>query len=88
MSDLRHDIKRVIIEALNLEEEYRIEDITNDQPLFGDGGLGLDSVDALELAVEFERVFGVTLPDDARSREIFTSVDSLAQFIGSSKEAS
>ena len=61
MSDLRTELKQSIIEQLNLEE-LNIEDIDNDDALFGDG-LGLDSIDALELIVLLEKDYGIKLTE-------------------------
>jgi acyl carrier protein len=73
-------IKRLIVEALMLED-IKPEDIETDAPLFVEG-LGLDSIDALELALAVHKEFGVkTSPDDERNREYFFSVASLAEFI-------
>jgi len=73
-------IKEVIVESLMLED-VSPEEIETDAPLFVEG-LGLDSIDALELAVALHTEFGVrTKPDDERNREIFHSVKSLAEFI-------
>ena len=85
MDELKQRIKEVIVTALMLEE-VSPNDIEDAAPLFGDG-LGLDSVDALELAIEFERAFGVRIPDDEASRTIFTSVDTLATFISAQQAA-
>lgn len=75
-------IKQVIVEALMLED-VKPEDIDTNAPLFVEG-LGLDSIDALELAVALHTEFGVrTKADDERNREIFHSVASLAEFIRS-----
>ncbi|MFH1466572.1 MAG: phosphopantetheine-binding protein [Pseudomonadota bacterium] len=79
MDALELQIKKLIIEALMIED-LEPEGIGDDLPLFGEG-LGLDSVDALELAVEIERVFGVTFPEAARSREVFQNVGTLAAYI-------
>lgn len=81
MSDtLEHRIKEVIVEALMLED-IEPSEIKNDEPLFVEG-LGLDSIDALELAIALSKEFGVkTSAEDKRNREIFYSVDSLAKFI-------
>lgn len=79
---LTERIKIVLIEGLNLEE-ISPSDIGENDPLFGDTGLGLDSVDALELVMEIERNFGVQIQDDAKSREILTSVKTLADYVGS-----
>jgi acyl carrier protein len=76
---LKLQLKELIVSALMIEDLAPAE-IEDAAPLFGEG-LGLDSVDALELAMEIERVFGVTLPEAEASREIFTSVDTLAAHI-------
>ena len=79
MEALELQIKALIIEALMIED-MEPEEIARDMVLFGEG-LGLDSVDALELAVEFERVFGVTFPEASRSREVFQNVGTLATYV-------
>ena len=82
MNSLVDRIKVVLIEGLNLEE-LDPADIGETDLLFGDAGLGLDSVDALELVMEIERNFGVQIQDDAKSREILSSVKTLADYIRS-----
>lgn len=77
-------LKAQIIEALNLEE-LTPEDIKDDAPLFGKEGLGLDSIDALELIVMLERNYGIKLTDPAQAKGIMTSVNSIAEFIESKK---
>ena len=73
------DLARLIVEALNLE--LAPEDIAPDAPLFGEG-LGLDSIDALELALVISRSYGFELRSDtARDRQVFASLRSLAAFI-------
>jgi acyl carrier protein len=79
MSDLRTELKQSIIEQLNLEE-LELADIDNDEPLFGDG-LGLDSIDALELIVMLEKDYGIKLTDPEQGKEIFASIDKMAEFI-------
>lgn len=75
-------LKRLIIESLALED-VTAADIQTDAPLFGEG-LGLDSIDALELALAIQSEFGVrTEEHDERNREYFHSVKSLADFIRS-----
>ena len=83
--DLELRIKQVIVEALMLED-VKPEDVQTDAPLFVEG-LGLDSIDALELAVALHAEFGIrTKADDERNREIFHSVASLAKFIREERE--
>ena len=81
MSDqLEHRLKEIIVETLALED-VDPKSIETDAPLFGEG-LGLDSIDALELALAFHKEFGVrTEENDERNREYYHSVASLAQFI-------
>jgi len=81
---LHQDVKRLIVEALMLED-VRPEEIVDDEPLFGEG-LGLDSIDALELAIAIDKRFGVKIQaEDERNREIFRSVSSLAAHIAANK---
>ena len=77
---IRAQLKRLIIDSLNLEE-MSPEMIGDDSPLMGDDGLGLDSVDALELVVAMEKEFGLRIEGQERLREAFVSVASLAAFV-------
>jgi len=79
MSNLRLELKEKIIKQLNLED-LSVEDIKNDDFLFGDE-IGLDSIDALELIVMLEKDYGIKLTDPAQGKEVFTSIETLAQFI-------
>ena len=79
MEELIAKLKEQIIEQLNLED-MSPEDIENDSPLFGDG-LGLDSIDALELIVLLEREYNIKITDPAKGKEIFKSVETMAKFI-------
>jgi acyl carrier protein len=72
-------IKRLIVDSLHLEG-MRPEMIEDESPLFGEG-LGLDSVDALELVVALEKEFGIKIKSQELGREVFSSVSSLSQFI-------
>ena len=77
---LESEIKSLIVEALVLED-VTPEEIETDAPLFLDG-LGLDSIDALELAMALEDRYGVAIEDDPeRNQEIFASVKALADFV-------
>jgi acyl carrier protein len=81
MQDLEADLKRLIVEALLLED-VTVEQIDRDMPLFGEG-LGLDSIDALELSMAIHRKYGVEIKaDDERNQHVFGSVRSLAEFVG------
>ena len=77
--DLKQQLKRLIIEELDLRDQTPAG-IEDDAPLFGDG-LGLDSLDALQLAVAVEERFGITIPEDDSAKAIFASVSALAQHI-------
>lgn len=80
MSDLHHDIKQLIIDALGLED-ISTDDIGDDQTLFGEG-LGLDSVDALELGLAIQKQYGIKIDADAKdTRNHFSNVASLAAFV-------
>lgn len=84
MSDLHLEIKSLIIDALGLED-MTAADIDSAAPLFGEG-LGLDSVDALELGLAIQKHFGIKIDADSRDvRQHFASVDSLAAFIADKK---
>ncbi len=80
MTETEQALKELIIEALNLED-LTPDDIDTEAPLFGDG-LGLDSIDALELGVAVRRKYGVNLDVDSEEiRDHFASVASLARFV-------
>ncbi len=79
MEELIQKLKEEIIEVLNLEE-MEPGDIDSDAPLFGDG-LGLDSIDALELIVLLEKNYGIKIEDPKDGRKIFYSVRTMAEFI-------
>ncbi|HIP31510.1 MAG TPA: acyl carrier protein [Crocinitomicaceae bacterium] len=79
MSDLKQTLKEQIIEQLNLED-LTPADIQDDAPLFGEG-LGLDSIDALEFIVLLEQNYGIKIADPSEGKDIFQSVNSLAEYI-------
>ena len=79
MEDIALDLKEKMIEVLNLED-MQPDDIDNDAPLFGEG-LGLDSIDALELIVMMERSYGIKIKDPAEGKEIFKSVNTMVDYI-------
>jgi acyl carrier protein len=72
-------LKKLIIERLKLED-VSPEDIGTDAPLFGEG-LGLDSIDALELVLGLEKRYGVIIPDAEVGQRVFQSVRAIAQYI-------
>jgi acyl carrier protein len=83
---LKRELKKLILEELDLRDLAE-SDIDDEAPLFGEG-LGLDSLDALQLAVAIEERFSVQIPEDDRAKPIFASVTSLAAFISSVRSAS
>jgi len=84
MEDLILNLKKQLIEALNLEE-VTPEQIDTDAPLFGDG-LGLDSIDALEIILILEKHYGIKLDDPKEGSKIFYSVRTLADYIVANKK--
>ena len=80
MSDLKENLKAQIIEQLNLED-LTPADIRDDAPLFGDQGLGLDSIDALEFIVLLDSNYGIKISDPSEGKEIFQSINTLADYI-------
>ena len=79
MDELLLELKKEIISVLNLEG-VNPEDIADDGELFGEG-LGLDSIDALELIVLLEKNYGIKLKNPAQGKEIFKSVRTMAEFV-------
>ena len=79
MEELILELKEKIIEALNLEE-MTPEDIDADEPLFGEG-LGLDSIDALELIVLLEKNYGIKLANPAEGKAIFKNIRTIAEYV-------
>ena len=83
MDALKLELKERIINALNLED-ISIDEIQDNDPLFGDG-LGLDSIDALELIVLLDKEYGIKLADPKQGKEIFQSVETMAQFVAANR---
>lgn len=79
-SELKKQIKELLISELNLAGKTA-DGIDEDASLFGSGGLGLDSLDALQIAMLIEEKFGVRVPEGDEARPIFQSVSSLAEFV-------
>ena len=79
MDELIIELKKRLIDVLNLEE-MQPEDIDADAPLFGEG-LGLDSIDVLELIVMMEQVYGIKIKDPSAGKDIFKSVRTIAAFV-------
>ena len=84
MKELIKELKEEIIEVLNLEE-MTIDDIDENDSLFGEG-LGLDSIDALELIVLLEKKYGIKLANPAVGKEIFKSVATIADYVSKNRK--
>lgn len=80
MDNLKQDLKKHIIEQLNLED-VQVEDIEDNALLFDDSGLGLDSIDALELIVLLEKFYGIQVIKPEEGKEAFRSIDTMAEYI-------
>ena len=80
MDALIVELKQKVVEALNLEE-LSAEEINENTPLFGADGLGLDSIDALELIVLLDKEYGIRLSDPKQGKEIFYSIATMAEYI-------
>lgn len=83
MEALKQELKEKIIAVLNLED-INLEDINDNDPLFGDG-LGLDSIDALELIVMLDKDYGIKLIDPKEGKVIFQSIETMANYIVSNR---
>ncbi len=86
MDSLKEDLKKQIIEQLNLED-LTVADIADDALLFNDQGLGLDSIDALELIVLLEKYHGIQLTNPEEGKEAFKSINTMAGYILKRKAA-
>ena len=79
MDELKHELKKQIIEFLNLTP-LTPDEIKDDEPLFGDG-LGLDSIDSLELIVLLKRNYGITIQDPKEGRKVLVNINSMVEYI-------
>ena len=84
MEALKQELKENIIEQLNLED-ISVAEIADNDPLFGDG-LGLDSIDALELIVMLDKDYGIKLTDPKEGKVIFESVEIMANYISANRK--
>ena len=82
-ADLKQEIKRMMVENLMLQVEASA--IADDAPLFGPGGLGLDSVDALQLVVALDKTYGLKIPDPESAKKTLQSVQTIAEAVALSK---
>ena len=78
--DFKEKLVSTIITELQLED-VEVSDVNFDEPLFGDEGLGLDSLDAVELVVIIKKYYGVQIANMAKGQEVFESINSLTVFI-------
>ena len=84
MENLINELKLKVIDALNLEG-MTPADIEDDAPLFGDEGLGLDSIDVLELIVLLEKNYGIRLATPAEGKEVFKSMAVMAAYVAQNR---
>lgn len=85
MNELINELKLKVIEALNLEG-MTPEDIDENAPLFGDQGLGLDSIDVLELIVLLEKNYGIRLATPQEGKEVFKSIAVMAEYVAANRQ--
>ena len=84
MENLINELKLKVIDALNLDG-MTPEDIEDNAPLFGDEGLGLDSIDVLELIVLLEKNYGIRLASPVQGKEVFQSVAVMADYVAKNR---
>ncbi|MDR1880785.1 MAG: phosphopantetheine-binding protein [Tannerellaceae bacterium] len=85
MEQLKQELKEALIEALNLED-ITPDEIEDGAPLFGAQGLGLDSIDALEIILLLERRYGIRIENPSEGKAIFYSVDTLTAYIEANRK--
>ncbi len=78
------EFKQLLIDSLNLEDTT-IDDINDDDVLFGDDGLGLDSVDSIELVLAIDQAYGVKITDNKNYDTIFASISNLLKYVNDQK---
>jgi acyl carrier protein len=82
---IKQDIKRLMVENLMLQ--ISAEEINDDQPLFGPGSVGLDSVDALQLVVALDKTYGLKIADPEAARQILQSVNTMAATVAKHQDS-
>lgn len=87
MENLINEIKEKLIESLHLEQ-VTLQDLDADAPLFGEDGIGLDSIDALEIIVMLEKNYGIRLKNVSEGKEIFKTIRSIAEYVTTHKVSS
>jgi len=83
MKELKEELKNKIIKELNLGH-LSVQDISDNDPLFKEG-LGLDSIDALELIVMLDKDYGIKLNDPIEAKKVFESIENLASYINKNR---
>ncbi len=83
MNEIVQQIRELLATRLKLAKA--VDDVTDDTPLFGPPGLGLDSIDALELVLGLEKEFGVVIEDRAVAVQVLTSIRTIAEYVQSQK---
>jgi acyl carrier protein len=86
MNELKSELKSLIVGTLKLED-VKAEEIADDEPLFREG-LGLDSIDALELTVALEKRYKLSIPDEEVGKQVFASINTLAAFVAETRKDS
>lgn len=84
LKNIKEELKRLLVDSLSLED-IEPSEISDDEILFGEG-LGLDSLDAVEIIVMLQRNYGIELNDMDKSRQVLTSINTLAQFVYENKK--
>lgn len=85
MEQLIEELKTKVIEALNLED-MSPADLDANAPLFGNDGIGLDSIDALELIVMLEKSYGIKITDPSEGKKVFGSIAIMAQYVSENRK--
>ena len=80
LEELRKELKELLVESLSLDD-IRPEEIGDDDPLFDEEGVGLDSLDGVEVVVMLQRNYGLDVKDMQKGREIFQSISTLADYV-------
>ncbi len=80
LAEIKEELKRLLVENLSLED-LKAEDIKDDMSLFGDGGVGLDSLDGVEIVVLLRRQYGLDVKAMQKNRDVFRSIDTLAPYV-------
>lgn len=83
MQQLKKNIKEMLVRRLKLKMDA--DSIKDDAPLFGDGGIGLDSIDALELVVGLQKEYGIVINDKAVAEKVLVNVNTIAEYVKTAK---